>query len=76
MKKKVYMTPVSEVKISHIQTYLHNFTKDPVNMAAPDLNTGDVGFGEGNGIGLNNDASGTVSFGKDRGDSGPWESIW
>lgn len=77
MNKKLYITPVSVVKVSHVQTYLHNFTKDPVNTAASDVNLTDVGFTDKSStIGINNGATGTVSFGKERGDSGPWESIW
>lgn len=77
MNKKLYITPISVVKVSHVQTYLHNFTKDSVNTAAFDVTVNDVGFNPSSStIDINNEASDKVSFGKERGDSGPWESIW
>lgn len=75
MNKKQYISPSLTVEYAKVQTYLHSVSNTKNNMAAPDLGNGDVGLSGALTLDTNEGGS-DVSFGKERGDNGPWESLW
>lgn len=61
--KKSYIKPIVSAKNIEMESMLHPITQAKMNVAAHDLYDSDVDL---QGIDVNNGATGTVNFGRDR----------